>query len=174
MELKVMEYDTTSIRYLNQKKTLNAVFLLLFTMSLVASVIVFGMLFGEDVKISIYLITAAQIIASGIYMVTCVAIIKDCNRLLDAIVQNGTYKEEIPAPYKIDLDKKISSMALLYMLCAVVIFAATVFCIVALILTFTMTMLAEVLFTILILLFALLMSITTIIDDNRIKKIMKK
>lgn len=174
MELKVMEYDTTSIRYLNQKKNLNIAFFFLFALSLIASAWVFCLLFKEEVNISIYLITVAQIIASAIYMVTCIAIVKDCNRLLEAIVQTGTYKEEIPVPYKIDLNKKISNMALLYMLCAAVIFAATVFCVVALILTFTITMLAEVLFTILILLFALLMSITTIIEDNRIKKVMKK
>lgn len=173
MELKVMEYDTTSIRYLNQKKTLNTVFLFLFALSLVASIGVFVLLFREDVQISIYLLTGAQIIASAIYIVTCVAIIKDCNRILEAIVQNnGNYKEQLQVPYKIDIDKNISGMALLYLLCAVVIFAATVFCVVALILTFTITMLAEVLFTILILMFALLMSFSTIIDDNRIKKIM--
>lgn len=173
MELKVMEYDTSSIRYLNQKKSLNIVFLLLFVASFVASIVVFAMLFGKGIEFAIFLISGAQILASGIYIFTCIAVVKDCNRLLESIVQNGTFREELPVPYKIDINKKISNMAIVYILCSIVVSVATIFCIVALCLTYSLTMLAEVLFMGLILLFALLMSISTVIDDNRVKAMLK-
>lgn len=174
MELNVMEYNTTSIRYLNQKKTLNIIFLFLFAVSMIASGMVFFMLFKHDVQISIYLITIAQIAASLIYIVTCIAIAKDCDRLLNAIVEKGSFKEDLDTPYKIDLSRKISKMAIVYFVCAGAILVATIFCVMALILTFSISMLAEVLFMVLILLFALLMSISTIIEDNRIKATLKK
>ena len=170
MEINKLEYSDESIKYLKQKLILYFVFLCLFTALFVTSLTVMIMLFVKDVKeVLTYFVVVFQLLGNGLYVFASFATIKQTRGLISRINAEHKFEVILNMPIKVDYNKNITSMALIYFICAGVIFLATIGSIVMLCLTFSISMLAEVLFMVLILCFAVLIAIATTIDDVRIK-----
>lgn len=170
MELNSIEYNSNSIKYLNQKKILNAIFSVIFALLTLASIAVFVLLIVYGIKeFAPYLLIVVQILASALYISTCIITYRETQKQIDRINKEGSFVENFNQPIKIDYNKKYSNTVLLYIVCACILTVFTVFCIVALCMTFSLTTLVDVMFMILILCFSIFMAITTKIDDIRIK-----
>lgn len=170
MELNSIEYNSNSIKYLTQKKILNAIFSVIFAFLTLASIAVFVLLIVYNVKeFAPYLLIVVQILASALYIFTCIITHKETQKQIERINKEGSFVEKFNQPIKIDYNKKYSNTAILYIVCACILIVFTAFCIVALCLTFSLTTLVDVMFMVLILCFSIFMAITTQIDDTRIK-----
>lgn len=170
MELNSIEYNSNSIKYLNQKKILNAIFSAIFAFLTLASIAVFVLLIVYNVKeFAPYLLIVVQILASALYIFTCIITHKETQKQIERINKEGSFVEKFNQQIKIDYNKKYSNTAILYIVCACILIVFTSFCIVALCLTFSLTTLVDVMFMVLILCFSIFMAITTQIDDTRIK-----
>lgn len=170
MELNSIEYNSNSIKYLNQKKILNLVFSVIFALLTLSSIAVFVLLIVYGIKeFAPYLLIVVQILASALYIFTCIITHKETQKQIDRINKEGSFVENFNQPIKIDYNKKYSNTAILYIVCACILTVFTAFCIVALCLTFSLATLVDVMFMVLILCFSVFMAITTKIDDTRIK-----
>lgn len=170
MELNSIEYNSNSIKYLNQKKILNAIFSVIFAFLTLASIAVFVLLIVYNVKeFAPYLLIVVQILASALYIFTCIITHKETQKQIEKINKEGSFVEKFNQPIKIDYNKKYSNTEILYIVCACILTVFTAFCIVALCLTFSLSTLVDVMFMVLILCFSIFMAITTQIDDTRIK-----
>lgn len=170
MEINSIEYNDKSIKYLKQKIILYFVFLVLFSALFVTSVTLLVLLITNNIKEFLsYIVVIFQMLGNGLYVFTCIATILQTKKLFNRINAEGSFTVPVNPSIKVNYNKKITTMALVYLICAVVLLIATIGSIVMLCLTFSITMLAEVLFMVLILCFAVLITISTTIEDTRIK-----
>lgn len=170
MEINSVEFNENSKKYIVQKSISNLVFSVLFGLLVIASIVVAVLLFTNKVdSVGSYILIFVLILAGTFYTLNCLYVVLDNKKILNKIEKEGSFVVKLKAPIKLNFEKKLTPLTLVYLVCAILVFMILVASIVFVSLTFSFEILCDILFMLLILFFATLITVNNILDDTRIK-----
>lgn len=167
MKIDSIVYTKDNIKSLNIKKCVMLAYIVLFGVLFLSSITVFTFLCIKNNKdILSFLICCFSILISAFYVVTNVFNIKKINILNKMLQKQGKYEQKLNTPLNVNENSKLSTTAIIFIVCDALILLATITSIVFLCLEFSFKVLAETLFMVLILSYSSQALITTLIEDK--------
>ncbi len=171
MNIESVVYTKENIKSMNAKKYVLLAYIVLFSIMLLASTTIFIFLFLRGRKdILSFLLCCFSIIISVFYVVANVINIKKINILNKMLQTQDKYEQKLNNSLKVNEKSILSTTAIIFIVCNVLILLATITSVIFLCLEFSLEMLAETLFMVLILGYSSQTLITTIIEDKLYKK----
>lgn len=171
MKIESVVYTKENVKSLNIKKYLMLAYIILFGILFLSSITIFTLLCIRGVKdILSYLVCCFSILISVFYVVTNVFNIKKINILNKMLQKHGKYEQKLNNPLNINENSKLSTTAIIFIVCDALILLATITSVVFLCLEFSLEVLAETLFMVLILSYSSQSLITTLMEDKIYKK----
>ena len=167
MTIDSIIYTKDNIKSLNMKKCIMIAYTVLFGLLLASSVTIFTFLFIYSKKdILSFLLCGFSIMICSLYIVANVMNIKKIIILNKNLLTKEKYEQTLKEPLKINEKSKLSTSAIVFIVCVSLILIATVASFVFLCLDFSFEILAETLFMVLILGYSSQTLITTLFEDR--------
>ena len=175
MNIESIVYTKDSIKSLNAKKYVMIGYIVLFALLFVASIVVSTFLFMRAKKdILSFVICCLLFCISVLYIVANSFNIKKICVLNKNLRKVELYEQKLKTPLKINEKSKLSSTAIMFIVSVSLILLASIVSVVFLCLEFSLEMLAETLFMILILGYSSQTLCTTLIEDVMYRKQINK
>ena len=144
MELNNLVFDKYSVRGLRKKVVVSSIYLAIFVVLFALSIVLFVASFMRAVNDTLnFVLVVFLILANALYVANCIILIVKTNKTIKLICEKGNITQKLKTPLKIDLNKKFSSLEILYIVCDVIIAFATIFTIIALCLNFEFGLLSN-------------------------------
>lgn len=172
MELNNLVFDKYSVSGLRKKVVVSSIYLAIFVVLFALSIVLFVASFMRAVNDTLnFVLVVFLILANALYVANCIILIVKTNKTIKLICEKGNITQKLKTPLKIDLNKKFSSLEILYIVYDVIIAFATIFTIIALCLNFEFGLLSNLGLMILILTFSSFNTII-ILQDKEMYKFM--
>ena len=170
MELNNLVFDKYSVSGLKKKLIVYSISLTIFVVLFMLSVALFIASFMRAVNDTLnFVLVMFLILANILYIVSFIIMIVKTKKITNKVNKGETVTQKLQKPIKLDLDKKFSTLEIIFIVCDAIIALGTIFTIISLCIYFKFELLANLGLMLLIFTYSISYTILMLIEKEMYK-----